>query len=168
MGKEAEIKRALIEALGVNPNLPITATVVSVEGRTCTVKLVSDLVLSDVRLCATINDDEDGFVIVPKIDSEIVMISQTGKLSGLMVLKVDAVETIKYKKGSFEFIIDGTDEKVTIKKDGANVGLLIDELITTISAAQIITPNGPGTISPSTQAQLQTIKTKFNSILNTV
>ena len=168
MGKEAEIKRALIEALGVNPNLPITATVVSVEGRTCTVKLVSDLVLSDVRLCATINEDEDGFVVVPKIGSEIVMISQTGKLSGLMILKVDAVEKIQYKLGDLELTADGTTGKLTLKKDGANFGLLIDELITTISAAQIITPNGPGTISPSTQAQLEEIKTKFNSILNTV
>jgi hypothetical protein len=168
MSKSAEIKKALIEALGANPNLPITAEVVSVEDNTCTVKLVSELVLSDVRLCATISEDADSFVLVPKVGSEVVLISQTGKLSGLMVIKVDAIETIKYKKGTFEFIIDGTTGKVTLKKQGANFGVLINELIDAISTAQIITPTGPGSINPTTVAQLTQIKAKFNLILNTV
>jgi hypothetical protein len=168
MSKSAEIKKALIEALGANPNLPITAEVVSVQENTCTVKLVSELVLSDVRLCATISEDTDLFVLVPKIGSEVVLISQTGKLSGLMVIKVDAIQTIKYKKGTFEFIIDGTTGKVTLKKQGANFGGLINELIDAVSNAQIITPNGPGSINPTTINQLSQIKSKFNLILNTV
>lgn len=167
MNKSAEIKRALIEALGMNPNLPITAEVVSVQDKTCTVKLISDLVLSDVRLCATISEEVDYFVVVPKIGSEVIMISQTGKLSGLMVIKVDAVEKIYYKKGTFEFIVDGTTGKVTLKKAGANFGGLINELIDTISSAQLVTLSGPGTIDPATISQLNTIKSKFNLILNT-
>jgi len=168
MNKAAEIKKALIEALGANPNLPITAEVVSVEENTCTVKLVSELVLSDVRLCATISEDTDLFVLVPKVGSEVVLISQTGKLSGLMVIKVDAIETIKYKKGTFEFMIDGTTGKVTLKKEGANFGGLINELIDAVSGAVITTPSGPGSISPATVTQLTQIKAKFNLILNTV
>jgi hypothetical protein len=168
MGKASEIKKALMEALGNNPNLPITAEVVSVQDRTCTVKLVSSLVLSDVRLCATINEASDSLLITPKIGSEVIIMSQTGALSGLMVIKVDAVENIKYKKNDFEFIIDGTTGKVTLKKSGANFGGLVNELIDTIGAAQIITPVGPGSINPATVAQLNIIKTKFNLILNTV
>lgn len=166
MDTPSKIKQALIEALGVNPNLPITATVVSVEGKTCTVKLVSELVLSDVRLCATISDEADEFLIVPKIGSEVVLISQTGKLSGLMVLKIDSVEKIQYKKSDFEFIIDGTTGKVTLKKAGANFGSLMNDFIDAINSAQIITPSGLGTISPATVAQLNIIKTKFNLVLN--
>jgi hypothetical protein len=168
MNKAAEIKKALIEALGAKPNLPITAEVVSVEENTCTVKLVSELVLSDVRLCATISEDADLFVLVPKVGSEVVLISQTGKLSGLMVIKVDAIETIKYKKGTFEFIIDGTTGKVTLKKEGANFGGLINELIDALVGAVITTPSGSGSISPATVTQLNQIKSKFNLILNTV
>lgn len=168
MNKATEIKRALIEALGVNPNLPITAEVVSVQDKTCSVKLVSELVLTDVRLGATISDDQDSLLIVPKIGSEVVLISQTGKLSGLMVIKVDAVERIEFKKSDFEFIVDGTTKKVTLKNSGANLGSLMNDLIDTVSNAQIITPNGPGSISPITITQLTTIKTKFNLILNTV
>lgn len=168
MSKAAEIKRALIEALGVNPNLPITAEVVSVQDKTCSVKLVSELVLTDVRLGATISDDQDSLLIVPKIGSEVVLISQTGKLSGLMVIKVDAVERIEFKKSDFEFIVDGTTKKVTLKNSGANLGSLMNDLIDTVSNAQIITPNGPGSISSTTITQLTSIKTKFNLILNTV
>ncbi|NDP26462.1 MAG: hypothetical protein GZ087_03405 [Flavobacterium sp.] len=166
MDVAAEIKKVLKEVLGANPNLPITATVVSVEGNTCAVKLLSGLVLSDVRLSATINDDVDCFLIVPKIDSEVIIMSQTGELSGLMVVKVDAVEKISYKKSDFEFVIDGTTKKVTLKNAGANLGVLIGNLIDTISGAQIICPNGPGTINPTTIGQLTQIKTMFNIILN--
>lgn len=168
MSKASEIKKALMEALGANPNLPITAEVVSVQDRTCTVKLVSSLVLSDVRLCATINEASDSLLITPKIGSEVIIMSQTGALSGLMVIKVDAVENIKYKKNDFEFIIDGTTGKVTLKKAGANFGGLVNELIDNIGSAQIITPVGPGSINPATVAQLNIIKTKFNLLLNTV
>lgn len=168
MDKPAKLKQALIEALGINPNLAITAEVVSVQNTTCTVKLVSELVLSDVRLCATINESTDSFVIVPKIGSEVVLLSQTGKLSGLMVIKMDAVENIAYKKEAFEFVVDGTTGKVTLKNESVNFGILIGNLIDTISNAIIETPNGPGAINAATQLQLEQLKTKFNLILNSV
>lgn len=166
MDLPAEIKKALIELIGANPNLPITATIVSVENDTCTIKLLSELVLSDVRLKATISDDTDTLLITPKVGSEVMVMSQTGKLSGLVVIKIDSVETIEYKKGDFEFVLDGTTGKVNLKKAGANFGSLINSLIDTISAAQLITPSGPGTINPATIAQLNQIKASFNTILN--
>lgn len=167
MDTAAEIKQALSKALGITPNLAITATVVSVENDTCTVKLLSELVLSDVRLKATISDDEDSFLIVPKIDSEVILMSQTGNLSGLMVLKVDAVESIRYKKGNFEFIVDGTTGKLTLKKGTANFGALVSDLIKEISNAIILTPAGPGQIAASTKGKLTALDTKFKTILNT-
>jgi hypothetical protein len=168
MDKAAKIKQALIEALGINPNLAITAKIVSIQNTTCTVKLVSELVLTDVRLCATINESEDLFVMVPKIGSEVVLMSQTGKLSGLMVIKVDAIETISYKKGQFEFSIDGTTGKVTLKNRNKNFGTLIGNLIDTVANAIIDTPSGPGAINAVTKTQLQQLKTQFNLILNSV
>jgi hypothetical protein len=165
MDKLAEIKR-LLEGFGLKPNLPITAKVLSVNGDTCTVKLNSSLVLSDVRLKATMSDDEDSYLIIPKVGSEVVLLSQTGELSALMVIKVDSVENIQYKKGVFEFEVDGTLGKVTLKKGAVNFGSLINNLIDTISGAQLITSSGPGTINPVTQAQLLQIKTAFNTILN--
>lgn len=166
MDKSAEIKRALIDALGINPNLAITAEVVSIQETTCTIKLVSQLVLSDVRLCATINESSDLFVIVPQIGSEVVVMSQTGKLSGLMVIKVDAVESISYKKDGFEFIVDGSTGKVTLKNETCNFGALVSSLITEINNAIILTPSGPGKIGPTTKTKLLELDTKFKTLLN--
>lgn len=166
MEKSVAVKRALAEALGIKPNLPITATVVSVENDTCTVKLLSELVLSDIRLKATISEDEDSFLVVPKIGSEVIVMSQTGALSSLMVIKVDAVESIHYKKGDFEFVVDGTTGKVTLKKEGANFGTLISNLITEINNAIILTPAGPGKIAPSTKTKLTALDTQFKTLLN--
>jgi hypothetical protein len=168
MERSVEIKKALREALGINPNLAITAKIISIENDTCTVELLSGLKLSDVRLKATISDETDAFLITPKINSDVVLISQTGELSSLMVLKVDSLEKIEFKKGDFEFVLDGTTGKVTLKKAGANFGSLINSLIDTISATQIVTPSGPGTINPTTIAQLNQIKTNFNLILNSI
>ena len=156
------------EALGINPNLAITATVVSVSENTCSIKLASELVLTDVRLCATISDEPDMMVIKPKVGSEVIVMSQTGKLDGLFIVKVDAVDNITFKKEDFEIIIDGATKKVTIKNGTANLGALMDSLIDTIVSAQILTPQGPGTISPATQTQLTNIKTMFNALLNNV
>lgn len=167
MDRGSQIKKALLEALGVNPNLAITAEVVSIENNTCTVKLVSNLVLTDVRLCATVNEGEDSFVVVPKIGSEVVLMSQTGTLSGLMVIKVDAVESITYKNGGFECKVDGTTKKVTLKKGNVNFGGLVSDLIQEISHAIILTPAGPGQLAASTKAKLTALDTKFKSLLNT-
>lgn len=166
MDTAAEIKQTLIKALGVNPNFAITATVVSIENDTCKIKLISELVLSDVRLKATISDDEDSFLIIPKVGSEVIVMSQTGALSGLMVIKIDAVEKIVYKKGDFEFIVDGVTGKISLKKGAANFGSLIENLIDTVSNAVLVTPSGPGSIDPTTQSQLMQIKTAFKTILN--
>ncbi|WP_281233510.1 hypothetical protein [Flavobacterium gelatinilyticum] len=167
MDKPAQIKRALIEALGFNPNLPMTAEVVSVENTTCTVKLDSGLQISDVRLCATISESEDLFVMIPQIGSEVILLSQTGELSGLMVIKVDNYDSISYKKGDFEFLIDGVTGKVTLKNGSVNFGSLVSSLITEISSAVIVTPAGRGSIAPKTKLKLQDLDTKFKSILNT-
>lgn len=166
MDKSAKIKQALLDALAINPNLAITAEVVSIQETTCTIKLVSDLVLTDVRLCATINESDDLFVVVPKVGSEVVLISQTGNLSGLLVIKVDAVESISYKKGDFEFLVDGTTGKVTLKNETCNFGDLVSSLISEIQNAIILTPAGPGKIAPTTKLKLTELDTKFKTLLN--
>jgi hypothetical protein len=166
MDTASEIKQALIKALGITPNLAITATVLSVENDTCTVKLLSELVLSDVRLKATISDDTDSFLIVPKVNSEVILMSQTGTLSSLMVIKVDAVEKILYKKGDFEFVVDGTTGKVSLKNETVNFGGLVSQFITEIKTMIILTPAGPGKVAPSSIIKLEALDTKFKSILN--
>ncbi|WP_051269762.1 hypothetical protein [Flavobacterium suncheonense] len=164
--KKAQIRAKLKELVAANPNLPIAAEVVSVTGNFCSVKLSGGLVLSDVRLMATL-DPENGILLTPKVGSDVLVLSQTGELSGLFVVKVNEIDKLTCKNEDFEFVIDTVLKKVTIKNSGANVGQLIGQLIDTVKSAQVIVPGaGTGTIDPATQAQLTTIKTQFNSILN--
>ena len=165
--KKAQIKAKLQEIVGANPNLPLTAEVVSVNGDLCDIKLSGGLVLTDVRLTATSSESENGLTIVPKIGSDVLVMSQTGKLSGLFVIKVDEVDKLILKQNDFVFTVDAVTKKVTIKNAQANVGALMGQMIDTVKAAQVIVPGvGTGTIDPATQAQLMVIKTLFNSILN--
>ncbi|MEY4902578.1 MAG: hypothetical protein RLZZ292_393 [Bacteroidota bacterium] len=166
MDNYSKIKQ-LLEGFGLKPNLPITAKVTAVQKYTCTVRLESSLVLTDVRLKATITDDEDNLLIIPKVGSEVIVWSQTGELASLIVIKVNSVERIIYKKENFEFIIDGTTGKLTLKKDTTNFGALVSDLIKEISNAIILTPAGPGQIAASTKVKLTALDTKFKTILNT-
>lgn len=167
MDKKAEIKKKLQEVVGIKQNLPLTAEVVSVQSDTCTVKLASGINLSDVRLTATINEDENIFVLVPKIGSDVIVISQTGELSALMVIKVDKVEKLIYKQDGVEFIVDSTTKKITIKNEQVSVKELFQSLATIIKGIKVTTSTGPsGTPLPDTITAVQQFETKFNQLLD--
>jgi len=87
----------------------------------------------------------------------------------LMVLKVDAVEKIIYKKGAFECEIDGVTEKVLVKNTAVNLGDLIGNLIGAIKAMSF-TIATPDTINGSTTAlvnlaQFTDLEMQFKQLL---
>jgi phage baseplate assembly protein gpV len=165
MDKIAKIKKAL-ESFGLKPNLPITAKVVSVQNDTCTVKLESGLVLSDIRLKATIGGGGDYFIVEPKVGSQVIVLSQTGELSGLIVLKVDAIAKVKLKQNGLEIIIDSSDGKVVLKNNTANLHTVFNDLATALLGFAVNTPNGPSTgLMPTTATEITSFKTKINQLL---
>ena len=166
MDIHSEIKKALVEALGQNPNLPITATVVSIEGDTCTVKLLSELVLSDVRLTATSDEAEDYFRVIPKEESEVILMSQTGTLSGLFVVKVNQVKSIDYKQNGLEFSLDSTDKKLLLKNDSTSLYEIMSELTALLKGLKVFTPAGvSGVPIPHTITKITQVETKFKTLL---
>lgn len=164
MDKTAEIKK-LLEGFGLKPNLPITAKVVSIEGDTCTVKLDSSLVLSDVRLKATIGEN-DYFLAEPKIGSSVVVFSQTGEMSGLFVLKVDQIAKFKYKQSGLEIVADSEDEKVSLKNATVDFKEVLDDLAALLKQLKVFTPVGPsGTPLPDTILAIEQFELKVGQIL---
>jgi phage baseplate assembly protein gpV len=165
MDNYAKLKKVL-ESFGLKPNLPITAKVVSVQNDTCTVKLESGLVLSDVRLKATISSGDDYFIIEPKVGSQVIVMSQTGELSGLIVLKVDTIAKVKLKQSGLEIIIDSSDGKVVLKNNTANLHTVFNDLAIALLGFTVNTPNGPSTgLLPSTATEITSFKTKINQLL---
>ncbi|MGV8814740.1 MAG: hypothetical protein ACOH2D_11590 [Gelidibacter sp.] len=166
MAELSEIKKKLREIVGANPNLPITAIVNAVQDDHCSVQLASGLVLSDVKLKATITEGGDYFMLVPKVGSTILMMSLTGQLDNLTIIKVDEVEKISYKQNGLDFLIDSTDQKVMIKNENTGLYELFDLLTTLLKEFKVFTPVGPsGTALPPTVLKIEELTTKFKQIL---
>lgn len=165
MDKLAEIKKRLQE-FGLKPNLPITAKVLSVENDTCTIELCSGLIITDVRLKATITSGEDSFLTTPQVGSDVILISQTGELSGLMVIKVDKVAKLKYKQNNLEVVIDSEDGKISIKNQAVSLKTLFDDLAALLREFKVATPVGPsGVVLPGTILKIEKFKNSLNQIL---
>lgn len=161
----SEIKAALREIVGANPNLPITGIVKSVEGDSCTVTIGGTFDATDVKLKATIGES-DYVIQTPQKGSTVVMLSLSGSLENLTVIKIDKLEKVEYSQGGLVILCDSTDGKVQIKNDQVSLLEIMKDLKTLISQLTVSTPNGPsGTPLPPTIAALNQFETKFKQLL---
>lgn len=109
-----------------------TAKVKSVKGDTCTV-LIGDLELTEVRLRAVIdNDDDDTLRITPKKDSMVLVADLSdGAMRDLIVVKYTQAEMVELKRGEIDINITGGDTneirvinkktKINLKEDEINI-----------------------------------------------
>lgn len=125
MSQLKELKKLIKEIVGVVPNLPIPATVKTVESETCSVELKSGLVLTDVKLKATITDADNSLLLKPKVGSAVLLLSLSGDLDNLTIIKIDEVEKIEYNQNGMQLLIDSTAPKALIKKANG-IEVLID------------------------------------------
>ena len=170
MAEPSEIKKKLREAVGIKDNLPITATVKEVQVETCTVELAGGLKLTGVRLKATINGGENFMITTPKVDSTVLLLSLTGNLDNLVVVKVDQVEKITYYGANgLKVVIDSNDGKVAIQNDSVSLVQILTLLSELLKVFKVNTPAGPSTnILPDTLASIVEFETKFNQLLKEV
>lgn len=167
MDKPGKIKR-LLEQFNAKPNVLLTAQVVSVEDTFCTVKLAEGLQVSGVRLLATNGNGDNGFKIIPKVGTDVLVLSQSTGVENLVVIKIDEWEIISFKQNDFEFILDAETKKVTIKKAGANLGQSLSQFAQSLQTAQVIIPGvGTGTFDPGTISTLVSVQTAFENLLTT-
>ncbi|OBX20956.1 MULTISPECIES: hypothetical protein [Bizionia] len=166
MADLSDVKKLLREVVGANPNLPITATVLSVTGDRCKVKLKSGLELTDVKLKATINDSENYILVTPKANSKVQILSLSGRLDNMTVIKVDEVEKIEIVQGELDIIIDSTDNKVGVKNSVCSLKDLFQEFADLLKQLKVYTPAGPsGTPLPDSILAITQLETKFNQLL---
>lgn len=166
MDTPAQIKALLKEIIGANPNLPITGIVQSIQGQSCTVKLISGLDISDVKLKATIDDQSDFILVTPKIGSSVLMLSSSGDLTNMTVIKADQFDKIEICQGGFELLIDSSDSKISIKNQSVNLKEIFTDLGTLLKQLKVYTPMGPsGTPLPDSIMAIESFETKFNQLL---
>jgi len=166
MSEYSQIKELIRAIVGDMSNLPIFGTVRSVADETCVVELSSGLEITDVRLRATVDGSSDFLKIIPKVGSKVVMLSMTGELDDLTLLKADEVEKISYIQGGLEILIDSTDKKISIKNSTTSLHDIFDDLASLITNLKVNTPSGPSVgLLPDTVAELTQFKTTFKSLL---
>lgn len=165
MGDFSEIKKKLKEIVAANSNLPISGIVESVSGDSCSVKIKSGLVLTDVKLKATIGN-EDYLILTPKVGSAVLLLSLSGDLDNLTVIKVDQLEKMEYSQGGLIVLADSTDGKVSIKNNQASLVDIMTDLATLIKQLKVSTAMGPsGTPLPDTILAIEQFEMKFNQLL---
>ncbi|MBP4140015.1 hypothetical protein [Flavobacterium geliluteum] len=166
MDTPAEIKELIKQIVGANPNLPITGKVVSVEGESCTVKLISGLKVSDVKLKATINGQDDFILVTPKEGSSVIMLSSTGDLNNLTVIKADQFEKMEIRQGGLIMLVDSSDGKISIKNETVTLKEILTDLATLLKSIKVYTGVGPsGTPLPDSVLAIESFESKINQLL---
>jgi len=106
----------------------VQAVVTKVRASTCNVKLVSnDLELSDVLFSAT-EDNDKGFVLIPKKDTNALVGLIGSDENSLYLVRVDEVEKVSLKIGTTTLVID---EDGTVYNNGVNGGMVKVQGLTT-------------------------------------
>lgn len=166
MNEYSEIKELIKSIVGDMSNLPVFGTVKSVDDETCAVELASGLEIPDVRLRATVDGSSDFLKLIPKRGSKVIMLSMTGQLDDLTLLKADEVEQLSYTQNGLEILIDSTDKKISIKNDTTSLHDLFDDLTSLITNLKVNTPAGPSTgLLPDTMTELQVFETNFKALI---
>lgn len=166
--KIAEIKKKLQEVVGANPNYPIVAKVTKAEGETCSIKLVSGLELSDVKLSATVSEGADYLLLEPVIGSAVLVLSGDGTLSNLYVVKVDQVAKFRFSQNGLKVAFDSTDKKINIQNESVSLKDLFTDLANIITnlKVNVLSPNAPSsTITPDVLTLVTQFSTKINGLL---
>ncbi|MDR2652191.1 MAG: hypothetical protein LBC68_07750 [Prevotellaceae bacterium] len=142
---------------GYNMPVVFTAQVESVSGETCTVKL-DELLITDVRLRAVINDNAEKILITPKAGSYVLIVDLSGgEYRNLAVVSYSEIENIS---------ITINKALSTMDKDGFKIESQNENLFTVISdligeVQKIIVVQGT---SPDVPA-LEQIRQRLNKIL---
>lgn len=166
MDKAAQVKALLKEIIGAVPFLPILGEVTAVSGETCSVKIASGLELTDVKLKATINGNTDYLLLTPVIGSTVMMLSNTGTLENMTVIKVDQAQKMEYAQGGLKILADGTDGKVSIKNNDTSLKDIFEDQATFLQQLKVSTSTGPsGTPLPDTIQAIVQWKVKFNKLI---
>lgn len=164
MDKLSQLKTNFQKMVGANPNYPVDAIVRSIQDDTCTVE-IDGLELSDVRLKATA-DGSDTLLVIPAINSNVLLLSSDGSIDNLTVIKADKAQKIIFKQNGLHVEIDSTDGKVSIKNSSISLFDIFQALATLLKQLKVYTPAGPsGTPLPDSILAINQFETNFKKIL---
>lgn len=129
MDKYKELATLIRRATVTKSNISILQGVVkSVEELTCSVE-VGSITITEVRLRATLSNNNSELLIRPKVGSAVILASLSGDMTHLVVIAVDEAESITINGGKLGGLV--------------NIGALTDKLNELVQAFNSHTHNMP-------------------------
>jgi hypothetical protein len=129
---------------------------------TCTVE-DGDIELYDVRLKSLIDTSLQRVLVIPKVESSVLVANIGNSENAFVVIAVADVEKIIGKIGTTEFLVDSGG--YNLKRNGQDFKGVLNALFDELKQAQVITPAGNGTFLPTVIANLTLIQSRLNQIL---
>ena len=165
MDKLVQLKKNLKKLIDADPNYPLTGKIKSIESDTCTVEIEVGFDIPDVRLKSTANG-KDNLLIIPKVGSNVTLLSGDGTVDNLTVIKVDQASKIIFNENGLQIEIDSTDGKVSIKNNEASLFDLFTDLANILKQFKVYTNTGPsGTALPDSIVSITKLETDFKQLL---
>lgn len=142
------------------------ATVKKLKDNVCHVQsLTSEKDFFKCRLNAIETNQGNRFKLTP-IEGSTVVIGVFPNNEKAVILAVSEVLKLEYVKDDLEFIIDGTENKVSIKNETTSLKTLMKDLATIIKKLKVFTPAGPsGTPLPTTITAVEQFETNVTALL---
>lgn len=129
---------------------------------TCTVH-DGDIELFDVRLRSLIDTSLQRILIVPKVESSVLVANIGNSENAFVVISVSETEKLIGRIGTTEFKVDANG--YSLKRGSQDFKTILNDLCQELIQAQVVTPAGNGTFLPTTITNLTAIKTRLNQIL---
>lgn len=107
----------------------------SVDGDRCSVDFAG-LVISDIRLRASLADVNKKMLVVPKVGSAVIVGSLSGDLDNLVVLQVDEVESVTVNGGELGGLVKIDELKDQLGKMSSRIDKIISALSNSGTVAQ--------------------------------
>lgn len=108
MAGEMRLARNIRDLVGKTQMSIYQGIVSGVDGVTCSIRFGSQEV-SGIRLRASLSDNDRQILVVPKVNTAVIVGSLSGDLSDLVVLKADEVESIEVNGGELGGLINIED-----------------------------------------------------------
>jgi hypothetical protein len=165
MSKHAQLA-ALLAGFQKTYTLPFNATVVSVEGETCTIKM-DDLSIPNVRLKATANEGQNYLLITPKVNTDVLVVSLSGTYDNLAVMAADEIEKIEWQTAELKVVLNASTGKVSLQNNTTSLLDILQQLKNLLMELKVSTPSGiSGTPLPPTIQALNNFETTFKTLIN--
>lgn len=162
-----ELKAALhtfVQKRQVVAVIPAKVLSVDTNGMTCNVEDSEGIEIFDVRLRSALNGDQDGFVLIPEVDSSVLIANIGASPNEFFVVSFSAVSKVTAWVDQTKFDLDATG--ILLQRSEQTLKTILNSLIDqikliTVNVTAVGSPTGP----PINAAAFDVIKNNIANLL---